>query len=101
MASAKELETVEIAPERLENAVTDEAASLGVRRFFTIPDRDPFAEIDWETRDALIPGKDSAVFEQKGVEFPKFGRRRRRTSSPRSTSAAGSPRPSASAASSR
>jgi ribonucleoside-diphosphate reductase alpha chain len=72
MASAKELETVEIAAERLGNAVTDEAASLGVRRFFTIPDRDPFAEIDWETRDALIPGKDSAVFEQKGVEFPKF-----------------------------
>ncbi|HEY2940064.1 MAG TPA: hypothetical protein VGJ27_09630, partial [Gaiellaceae bacterium] len=72
MASAKELETVEIAAERLENAVTDEAASLGVRRFFTIADRDPFAEIDWETRDALIPGKDSAVFEQKGVEFPKF-----------------------------
>ncbi len=72
MASAKELETVEIAAERLENAVTDEAASLGVRRFFTIPERDPFAEIDWETRDALIPGKESAVFEQKGVEFPKF-----------------------------
>src|SRR5919109_1090083 len=72
MASARELETVEIAPERLENAVTDEGASLDVRRYFTIPGRDPFEEVDWETRDALIPGKDSAVFEQKDVEFPKF-----------------------------
>jgi ribonucleoside-diphosphate reductase alpha chain len=72
MASQKELETVELTAEQLENTVTDEAAGLGVRRFFTIPDRDPFEEIDWETRDALIPGKDSAVFEQKGVEFPKF-----------------------------
>jgi ribonucleoside-diphosphate reductase alpha chain len=72
MASAKQLETVEIAAEQLENTVLKESAGLGVRRFFTIPDRDPFEEIDWETRDALIPGKDAAVFEQKGVEFPKF-----------------------------
>ncbi|HEY6150837.1 MAG TPA: vitamin B12-dependent ribonucleotide reductase, partial [Gaiellaceae bacterium] len=43
-----------------------------VRRLFTIPGRDPFEEIEWETRDALIPGKDGPVFEQKGVEFPKF-----------------------------
>jgi ribonucleoside-diphosphate reductase alpha chain len=72
MASARELETVEIAAEQLENSVVQESAGLGVRRFFTIPGRDPFDEIDWETRDALIPGKDGAVFEQKGVEFPKF-----------------------------
>ncbi len=72
MASQKELETVELTAEQLENAVADKAAGLGVRRFFTIPDRDPFEEIDWETRDALIPGKESAVFEQKAVEFPKF-----------------------------
>ncbi|HLM36224.1 MAG TPA: vitamin B12-dependent ribonucleotide reductase [Gaiellaceae bacterium] len=72
MASAKEIATVELTEEQLGNVVADEAAGLGVRRFFTIPDRDPFEEIDWETRDALIPGKDSAVFEQKNVEFPKF-----------------------------
>src|SRR3712207_5391743 len=30
------------------------------------------AEVEWEVRDAVIPGKDGAVFEQKGVEFPKF-----------------------------
>jgi ribonucleoside-diphosphate reductase alpha chain len=72
MASARQLETVEIADEQLENTVVEASAGLGVRRFFTIPGRDPFDEIEWETRDALIPGKEGAVFEQKGVEFPKF-----------------------------
>ena len=54
------------------NTVVDEEARLGVRRFFTIPGRDPFDEIEWEERTAFIPGKDKPVFEQKGVEFPKF-----------------------------
>jgi ribonucleoside-diphosphate reductase alpha chain len=64
MSSAEKLQTPE--------SVVDDGASLGVRRLFTIPGRDPFAEIEWETRDAFIPGKDKPVFEQKGVEFPKF-----------------------------
>jgi ribonucleoside-diphosphate reductase alpha chain len=72
MASARQLETVEIADEQLANTVVEDGASLGVRRFFTIPGRDPFDEIEWETRDALIPGKDGPAFEQKDVEFPKF-----------------------------
>src|SRR5215210_1004446 len=72
MASAKEIATVELNEEQLVNVVADEAAGLGVRRFFTIPDRDPFEEIDWETRDAHIPGKNGPAFEQKGVEFPRF-----------------------------
>ena len=49
-----------------------EDASLAVRRYFTIPGRDPFDEIEWERRDAFIPGKDKPAFDQKGVEFPKF-----------------------------
>src|ERR671937_875397 len=72
MASAKERETVEPTGEELGNAVVDERASVAVRRYFTIPGRDPFDEIEWELRDAFIPGKDKPVFEQKGVEFPKF-----------------------------
>ena len=64
MASAEKLQT--------ENPVVDDTSSLAVRRHFTIPGRDPFAEVDWETRDAFIPGKDKPAFEQKGVEFPKF-----------------------------
>ncbi|HET7146849.1 MAG TPA: vitamin B12-dependent ribonucleotide reductase [Gaiellaceae bacterium] len=54
------------------NTVVDEAARLGVRRYFTIPGRDPFDEIEWEIRDALIPGRNGPAFEQRGVEFPKF-----------------------------
>jgi ribonucleoside-diphosphate reductase alpha chain len=72
MASAEQLETVEIADEQLANNVVEDSAGLGVRRFFTIPGRDPFDEIEWEIRDALIPGKDGPAFEQKDVEFPKF-----------------------------
>ncbi len=62
----------ENAVEEVVNAVVDDARSVGVERYFTIPGRDPFDEIEWELRDAFIPGKDKAVFEQKNVEFPKF-----------------------------
>jgi len=72
MAAAKAVETVEISEEQLENAVAQAAASVGVKRFFTIPGRDPFEEIEWETRDALIPGKGGPAFEQREVEFPRF-----------------------------
>ncbi len=72
-AKAKTIEATDAPTEEVvENVVVDGAASLGVRRYFTIPGRDPFDEIEWETRDAFIPGKDKPVFEQKGVEFPKF-----------------------------
>src|SRR4051794_21512264 len=63
---------VQIRPEAPVNSAAKEAAALGVRRYLPIAGRDPFAEIDWETRDAFIPGKDKPAFEQKGVEFPKF-----------------------------
>jgi ribonucleoside-diphosphate reductase alpha chain len=73
MASAARTETTPvIADEALVNAVLEPAKQCGVRRYFTIPGRDPFDEIEWEIRDAYIPGKDKPVFEQKGVEFPKF-----------------------------
>ena len=55
-----------------EQVAQESANSVAVKRFFTIPGRDPFEEVEWELRDALIPGKDKPVFEQKGVEFPKF-----------------------------
>ena len=72
MATAKEIETQAPATPVAENTVVDETASLAVRRYFTIPGRDPFDEIDWEIRDAFIPGKEKPVFDQKDVEFPKF-----------------------------
>ena len=72
MATAKEIATQAPPTPVAENTVVDETASLAVRRYFTIPGRDPFDEIDWEIRDAFIPGKDKPVFDQKDVEFPKF-----------------------------
>src|SRR6476660_2408244 len=72
MASANETQTPEATVETTENRVVDDAASVAVRRYFTMQGRDPFDEIEWEVRDALIPGKERPVFEQKGVEFPKF-----------------------------
>jgi ribonucleoside-diphosphate reductase alpha chain len=73
MASLERTETTPvITEEALANAVADAGARCGVRRYFTIPARDPFDEIEWEIRDANIPGKDKPVFEQKRVEFPKF-----------------------------
>ncbi len=72
MATAKTQETQAPAETLAENTVVDETASLAVRRYFTIPGRDPFDEIEWEIRDAFIPGKEKPVFDQKEVEFPKF-----------------------------
>src|SRR6187549_3780063 len=72
MATADETQTAQTTASMAANTVVDDGAQLGVRRYFTIPGRDPFDEIEWETRDAFIPGKDKPVFEQKGVEFPKF-----------------------------
>ncbi|MGZ4370049.1 MAG: vitamin B12-dependent ribonucleotide reductase [Gaiellaceae bacterium] len=72
MATAKTQETQAPAETLAENTVVDKTASLAVRRYFTIPGRDPFDEIEWEIRDAFIPGKEKPVFDQKDVEFPKF-----------------------------
>ena len=72
MASVDHIQSEDQTTEEVVNAVVDEAARLGVRRFFTIPGRDPFDEIEWELRDAVIPGRDGPTFEQRGVEFPKF-----------------------------
>ena len=77
MATAKHAGKAARANERAEqeeirNTVVDETASVAPRRFFTIPGRDPFDEIEWELRDALIPGKDGPAFEQRNVEFPRF-----------------------------
>jgi ribonucleoside-diphosphate reductase alpha chain len=60
------------AAEEYVNTVVDAEAQVAPHRFFTIPGRDPFDEIEWELRDALIPGKDGPAFEQRNVEFPKF-----------------------------
>src|ERR1051325_11027468 len=72
MASVDKAKTADQTTEGGGNSVVDETARAGVRRFFTIPGRDPFDEIEWELRDALIPGRDGPAFEQRNVEFPRF-----------------------------
>jgi ribonucleoside-diphosphate reductase alpha chain len=46
---------------------------LAYRRYFTRAGEDPFDAVEWELRDAVIGSeKGEKVFEQKGVEIPKF-----------------------------
>jgi len=49
------------------------AGGIEFRRYFTQPGVDPFDAVEWEMRDAVIGSeKGEKVFEQKGVEVPKF-----------------------------
>ena len=47
------------------------AARVHFERLFTRPGVHPYDEIEWELRDAVIPGEGGNVFEQKGVEVPR------------------------------
>jgi len=71
MAPANDLQTHDTELGLVENVVVDATRSAGVERYFTVPGRDPFDDIEWEIRDAYIPGKDKPAFEQKSVEFPR------------------------------
>src|SRR5687768_10247884 len=46
-------------------------ARLPITRFFTRPDTDPYDELEWEIRSAIIDGADGKpVFEQHECEIP-------------------------------
>ena len=45
---------------------------LVINPYFTNGLNHPFDMVEWERRDAVIQGEGLVVFEQKGVEFPKF-----------------------------
>src|SRR3954467_7598818 len=55
-------------------SVSSEGPRKGLRldRFFTTEGVHPYDQIEWERRDAKIGGEGGTVFEQKGVEVPKF-----------------------------
>jgi ribonucleoside-diphosphate reductase alpha chain len=55
-------------------SVQNEGPRKGLRleRFFTTEGVHPYDEIEWERRDSKIGGDGGTVFEQKGVEVPKF-----------------------------
>src|SRR6202166_1692169 len=45
---------------------------MGLERFFTTAGVDPFSEVEWDLRSAVISGEDGRiVFEQKDVEVPR------------------------------
>jgi ribonucleoside-diphosphate reductase alpha chain len=48
------------------------AQALRVERRFTRAGIHPYDEIEWELREAVIPGEGGNVFAQSGVEVPKF-----------------------------
>jgi ribonucleoside-diphosphate reductase alpha chain len=53
--------------------VASNATGLEYERFFTREGLDPFDEIEWDTRSAVIGNeKGNVVFEQRDVEIPKF-----------------------------
>jgi ribonucleoside-diphosphate reductase alpha chain len=60
---------------KLAETVTAGAVSrsgVSIERYFTQPGLDPFAEVEWERRSAVISGEDGrVVFEQKDVEVPR------------------------------
>src|SRR5437763_14534939 len=56
-------------------ATTDKSAArrgVALDRFFTTAGVDPYSEVDWDFRSAIISGEDGRiVFEQKDVEVPR------------------------------
>ena len=52
------------------NAVVDERASITPQRFFTIPGRDPFDEIEWETAPRADPGQGRPGVRSEGRRVP-------------------------------
>jgi ribonucleoside-diphosphate reductase alpha chain len=52
--------------------IKDARPGLAVERYFTRAEIDPFDEVEWELRDAVISGADGKIyFEQRQVEFPR------------------------------
>src|SRR5438876_8927641 len=59
----------DIAPQSVQRAP---GRGLAIERRFTRAGVHPYDEIEWELRDSVIPGEGGNVFEQRGVEVPKF-----------------------------
>jgi len=71
MATVEQTQVTQATEGEIVNTVLDSEVSVAPERYFTVPGRSPFDEIEWELRHAHIPGKDGPAFEQKDVEFPK------------------------------
>jgi ribonucleoside-diphosphate reductase alpha chain len=59
-------------PKAPERAQTASHSGLTLERFFSRAGVDPFSEVEWELRSAVIAGEDGrVVFEQRDVEVPR------------------------------
>ncbi len=59
-------------PERHKPESATKRVGIGLDRYFTQPGVDPFSQVEWEARSALIAGEDGhVVFEQRDVEVPR------------------------------
>jgi ribonucleoside-diphosphate reductase alpha chain len=59
-------------PERHKPESATKCVGIGLERYFTQPGVDPFSQVEWDTRSALIAGEDGhVVFEQREVEVPR------------------------------
>ena len=62
----------ELPPQSAQRDREPQDNGLRFERYFTRDGIHPYDAIDWELRDAVIPGEGGNVFEQKGVEVPAF-----------------------------
>ena len=73
VAAAQVIENRTQTPARQARRFGQAAKGLTVSRFFTLSGRDPFDEVTWEKRSAVIANeKGEKVFEQYDVEVPAF-----------------------------
>jgi ribonucleoside-diphosphate reductase alpha chain len=72
MSTVEQAQGLAATADEVVNTVVDAETSVAPKRYFTVPGIDPYDQVEWELRDALIPGKDGPTFEQRDVEFPKF-----------------------------
>src|SRR6476620_5651472 len=77
MQTSAAQETKTIAQQDLQDDVVEKTttapAGLEFPRYFTRPGVDPFDEVEWELRAAVIGSeKGEVVFEQRDVEIPKL-----------------------------
>ncbi len=72
MSNDQKLKPEPVGAARNTRVIRDARPGLVVERYFTRDGVDPFDQVEWELRDAVISGADGKVyFEQRQVEFPK------------------------------
>src|SRR5438132_5169290 len=72
LTRSPEMAIAELPPQSVRHDHEPQSHGLRFERSFTRDGVHPYDAIQWERRDALIPGEGGNVFEQKAVEVPAF-----------------------------